>query len=400
MYRKEIEHQYVHGIEWIFFNIKVPKDNLTSTLAVENIFAQLHSLHSGLTFAQIYVEGRVQLWYSLELVSMGGKISFIIRLPKQTKDLVQASFYAQYPNAEITEVADYMENIQFDPDTTTDFDIWGTEWKLEENFTLPLKTYRDFEHPASEEKIIDPLQAHFESLSIMQPHEFYGVQIIIQTIADNDWKPASERKAKELTGEEIPHHKSFVDILLTPLDWFASLGHGGHGHDHGHDENKPRNNWMSMTDVEKERVTLVQRKMGKPGYKTKIRHLYIAPKDKFDPAKKGIIIGSYRFLGSTLTNKLRPDVSNTWTGGEYVFSPTLEKPYLDYKIKKRKRFIFKGYKNRDIHLGLPMFVLNTEELATLYHFPITSELRQILASVEKTESKKTQPPTNLPISNF
>lgn len=108
MYRGEIEHQFVHSQEWIFLNIKVPKENTTSTLAVESIFGQMHALHSSLTFAQRYVEGKIQLWYSLEIVSLGGKISFIIRAPKKMRELVEASFYAQYPNAEITEVEDYM----------------------------------------------------------------------------------------------------------------------------------------------------------------------------------------------------------------------------------------------------------------------------------------------------
>lgn len=398
MYRGEIEHQFVHSQEWIFLNIKVPKENTTSTLAVESIFGQMHALHSSLTFAQRYVEGKIQLWYSLEIVSLGGKISFIIRAPKKMRELVEASFYAQYPNAEITEVEDYMQNITYDPETSP-YDLWGCEWKLLEDDVVPIKTYRDFEHPTAEEKIIDPLAGHFEALGKMAPYEFYGVQIIIQPLGDGEWKPKGERKVKELVGEEVPHETSFFDLLMAPFNWFANFsffggGHGGHGHDEG---NKPKNNWQFMTETEKERVTLVERKISKPGYKTKIRHLYMAPKDKFDGSKKALVIGSYRPLGTAQGNQFKPDTKKTWTALEYHISPTLEAAYMDYEVKRRKVLIFKGYKDRDIHLGNPMPIFNIEELATIYHFPITPEGSASTAPVEKIDSKKSQAPANLPV---
>jgi hypothetical protein len=403
MYRGEVGHQWAHSQEWIFLSIKVPKENLTSTLAVESIFGQMHALHSSLTFAQKYVEGKDQLWYSLELISLGGKVSFVIRTPKKARDLVEAAFYAQYPDAEIGEVADYMENIEYDPDTS-DINIWGSEFKLIEDDSIPIKTYRDFEHPSAEEKIIDPLAAHFEALAKMTPYEFYGVQIILQPLGDGEWKPKGENKVKELIGEEVPHEAKFSDILLAPLNWVAGFSFkdtllgGGHG-DHGHgDENKQKNNWQSMTDAGKERVNLIERKIGKPGYRTKIRHIYIAPKDKYDGSKKGVVIGSYRPLGSAMTNQFKPDTKKTWTQLEYNISPSLERPYIEYEEKRRKKLFFKAYKGRDIHIGNPMFVMNTEELATIYHFPLS--MKAISSTIEKTESKKSQAPINLPIAEM
>ena len=399
MYKEEISHQWVHSQEWVFLNVKVPKENLTSTLAVENIFSQMHALHTSITFAQKYVEGKDQLWYSLEIISLGGKISFIIRTPKKSRDLVEASFYAQYPQAEIAEVADYMENVNYDP-VTSDLSMWGTEWKELEDFTIPIRTYKDFEHPTAEEKIIDPLAPHFEALAKMGPHEFYGVQIIIQPLGDAEWKNKGEAKVMELIGEEAPHKASFLDFFMAPFNWFAKFSYretlvgGGHGNGHD-DENKQKNNWVSMTEFAKERVNLVERKISKPGYRTKIRHMYLAPKDKADPSKKSVVIGSYRPLGSAMTNTFKPDTKRTWTSLEYSVSPTLEKPYIDYEENRRKRNMFRGYKNRDIHLGNPMFILNVEEIATLYHFPISLATA---SSVEKTESKKSQAPVNLPVA--
>jgi hypothetical protein len=111
LYMNKIWGDYVGSQEWIFLQIKVEKENLQSTMAVEQIFAQLHAIHSGFGWAEIYLEGKLNLWVSLEIVSIGGKISYILKTPKQYRHLVESAFYARYPNAEISEVGDYMEHL-------------------------------------------------------------------------------------------------------------------------------------------------------------------------------------------------------------------------------------------------------------------------------------------------
>ncbi len=401
-YLLEIQHQFVHNNKFIFLNIRVPKENMVSTLAVETIFSQLHALHVAKTFAEKYVEGQFQLWYSLEIVSFGGKISFIMRIPEKMKYTVEAAFYAHYPQAEITEVDDYIANYNYnvdDPNEPTE--MFGTEWKLTADEVIPIKTYKDFEHSTAEESIIDPLANLFEALSKIEPHEVFAIQIIIQPLGDEEWKPKAEAKIQELIGAEAKHDLKFSDSLLSPINKFAKFSYKeallAHSHGHGEEGTKPKTNWLSMTEGEKERVSLIEQKIGKPGYKTKIRFLYIAPKDKYDPSRRSLIIGAYRPLGSVMTNKLKPDTSTTWTGTDYVFSKGLEAPYLDWVLKYKKKHFIRGYKQRDVHIGIPMFILNTDEIATLYHFPITTKTTTVQSSIERTASKKGQPPSDLPV---
>jgi hypothetical protein len=166
VYYLEIEHQYIHAQEWTFLHIKVPRENMVSTLAVESIFSQMHALHVGKTPLEKYVEGQIQLWYSLEIVSLGGKISFTLRIPTRMLDVVESAFYSHYPQAEISEVGDYMENFHYDPYAeSNDYEIFGSEWKLSENEVVPIKTYKDFEHQTAENKIIDPLANFYEGLA-------------------------------------------------------------------------------------------------------------------------------------------------------------------------------------------------------------------------------------------
>ncbi len=400
-YKNEIQHQFVLGTPWTFLHIRVPKENELSLLGVEQMYSQMHQLHINLTFAEKYVEGKFQLWYSLELVSLGGKISFIMRIPSKQRMTVESAIYGQFPAAEITEVEDYLKNVTYTPDSQ-DLDLFGFEYKVLEDYSIPIKTYKDFEHPTAERKIIDPLAGLFEALAKVEPHEFYGLQIIIQPLGDAEWKDHGENKVKELIGEEVPHKFSFKGLLMAPFEfvakfsWLSLLGAAG-GHAHAESESKEKNNWMRMTDVEKERVNLVQRKLSKPGYKTKIRNIYIAPKGKLDLSKRSAVIGALRPFTSGQGNALKPDLSHTWTNLNYFISPTLEKPFLEWVVRRRKQRIFNAYKLRSTYIGINATIMNVEELATIYHFPLSEPEKPTTAPVEAIESKKSQPPANLPV---
>lgn len=391
-YLDEIQGQFLASQEWEFLSIRIPKTNTQSLVAVEQMFTQMHALATTITFPQAYIEGKFQLWYSLEMVSLGGKISYIIRTPKKQRQLVEASLYAEYPDAEISVVSDYLENLSYDPETS-DFDLFGFEFKMTDDAVLPIKTFREFEHPTAEQKIIDPLKPLFEALAAIAPHELYAIQILTRPIADEDWKPQGEEKAKELL-EGKKKKKARFNLLTFLAGLLPSPAK-----EDKKEEAKERN-FMQLSDPEKEKVNGVLRKVSKPGYQTKIRHLYIAPKDKFDNGKKSLPIGAFRTLGSANTNKFKPDTKKTWTALEYKVSADLEKPYIDYIVRERKKRVFRAFKARSMYIGINPFILNVEELATIYHLPLITEDTIALPAVEAVESKKSQPPANLPVGEY
>jgi hypothetical protein len=404
-YLEEIQGQFVKGIEWVFLEIRVPKNNMASTMAVENIFTQMHALHATVTFEQKYMRGRFQQWYSLEIVSLGGHVSFILRTPKRYRHLVESAFYSQYPSAEISEVADYIEKFNIDVYHNEDgpYDFFGTEWKMTQDSVIPMKTYMDFEHPSAEEKVIDPLTNTIETMERIGPKEVLSIQLMIQPIQNNEWAGRAERKIKELTGEEMPHKFSLLGLLLMPFEWFAKFSYTetffGAGHAHAEPENKPRNNWLSMTEAEKDKVALIEKKVNKASYNCKIRMMYLAPKDQFDSTRRTELIGAIRHLspggGVGTHNTLKIDRSN-WTKVNPLVSGTLEKSFLERETNRRKYWFLRGFKNRSMYVGRPKFLLSVEEIATLYHFPITTETTLVPAGVNTVESKKGRAPANLP----
>src|SRR5438477_564967 len=71
IYMEKITTAFKNSHEQVFFQIKVEKENLQSLLAMEQIFAHMHAIHSGFTWAETHIEGKVNLWMSMEIVSIG-----------------------------------------------------------------------------------------------------------------------------------------------------------------------------------------------------------------------------------------------------------------------------------------------------------------------------------------
>lgn len=397
IYKDNITDAFVLSNKRIYFHIKIEKENLQSTLAVEQIFSSLHAMHSNFTWAEKYLEGIVNLWMSFEIVSLGGKISYIVSTPEKYKQLLESSFYSQYPNAEITQVEDYMSNLKHF-DENSNWDLWGTEYKFIKDDAYPIKTWREFEHPAAEEPIIDPLTTLLEALSKCEPHELIAIQIVVRPIAEADWLPHSEKMVAELK-EEGEHHVPLLERIIPPLGWIhkktivQAIKEGGK-HGHGEEDGK-QPKVMRMTEGERNIVKGIETKMTKPGWQTKIRHLYIAPRDNFDKNKKIAMTGAYRVFSTNTMNNLKPDIKGTWTNTQYSLLKNVEQPFLDFETEHKKHMLLEGFCNRSMRIGAKPMIMNCEELATLFHFPLATAATP---PVERIEIKKGQPPANLPMA--
>ncbi len=379
----------------VCLHIRIERENLQSMLAVEQIFAQMHAIHANTTFAQRNFEGVVLLPTGMEIVSMGGKISYIVRTFKQYVGLIEASFYAQYPNAEISVVEDYMAGLtKYDKDST--WDLWGTEFVMVKDYAYPLKTYKDFEHMAAEEKIIDPIAPLLEAMSKAEPHELMAIQFLIRPVADNDWVPHVQEFAKKLKGESTAT-ESALDKFTAPLNMLGekTVLEAMFEKKKVKAPDGTAAAVQRLSRGETDVLTAVEEKMSKTGWHAKIRMLYIAPKAQFDGSKKTALIGGFRTFSGMNTNNLKPDVGKTWTDyGKYALSKSIEQPYLDYRTYTRKKHFLSGFVKRSMWIGAAPMVLNTEELATLYHFPLSTTK---VPPVETIDVRKGQPPANLPV---
>jgi hypothetical protein len=100
-------------------------------------------------------------------------------------------------------------------------------------------------------------------------------------------------------------------------------------------------------------------------------------------------VGYIKQLMDMDTNGFKPDLKVTATRASYFFAKE--------RINAKKRKIMQGYKDRDTTLGRNTYILNIEELATLWHFPIEASVKAPL--IQKAPGRKAEPPITLPLGS-
>ena len=384
--------RYYEKAKFMLIKVNIQTTNEQSPKAVENIFAQLSGAHTTNTLWETYGQGDYQLPFAFEIVSLGGYINFFIYTETRFKNLVETIIYAQYPDAEIFEVNDYVNNVPAKyPDP--EYDLFGFEFILANNQAYPIKTHIEFEHALTQE-LKDPLSGVLEALSCLTEGEQGWYQIIVTPTSDA-WKEASHKLLNKLMGAETKAHKfSVADMVAnTALSGIGLLGDiipGGEveaiGAKTGADTGKIN---LLLNPLLKKQLDGIARKASKIGFKTKIRYIYIGKREVFSKARGvNTFVGGIKQFNTVDLNALKPDLKRTGTRAYYVFT--------ELRKKWRKNKLISAYKSRSGWRGSPSFILNIEELATLYHFPSILIKAPL---IKKVTSRKAEPPTSLPTVN-
>ncbi|MBU1149090.1 hypothetical protein KKI23_03290, partial [Patescibacteria group bacterium] len=206
-------YNWIMQEKYILLAIDVPKEIVPNLRAVEQIFCHLHGINSNQDFVEKWWVGEVQLSVSLEIVSIDGYIQFLIRTPEKFRDLVEAAIYAQYPEAEITEVEDYVNKIELEF-PNEDMDMYGAEWKLANKDCYPILTYPFFEHSLSQE-LADPIASLLEILSRLNNGEQIWIQFVISPEDKKDkWRDQGKVVIHKLLGDKAK--SSGGDLLYFP----------------------------------------------------------------------------------------------------------------------------------------------------------------------------------------
>jgi hypothetical protein len=399
-------NKYAESIEWIFLEVKIDELSEKSPLAMEQIFAALHAIHQNFTWGED-LAGKTVLYMSCEIVSLGGQIAYIFKLPARFRTLFESAVFAQYSKAEIIQVEDYLRNLphHFDPDHS-DFDFWGSQWHKKKNNAYPIRTYQQeasFEHSA-QETFVDPLSNVIEVMSNLQPYELMVYQLVIKPVND-DWKEHTLHLIDELKGVPSHNEESIIwKIVFFIPDLIAKiLVEDILGVERGEEQARPEkppdpSQMLHKTDVEKKVINDIQKAMGKIGFDVRIRTLYLAPKDKINKSLRiPEFVGAFRNFDDVNLNGFKPDIGHTWTEGPtYKLSESLEKPYMRMAKLTRQRHMLHNFTARSSWRGSGKTIMNTEELATVFHFPQTQYTR--VSQIERVHTVKSAPPMDLPIA--
>ncbi|MFH1612025.1 MAG: hypothetical protein ABH887_02050 [bacterium] len=412
---KYTRSNFVKNMEWVLLEITPPREVKKTPKAIEQFFYVLHASQRGPNWKERIMQGMTQSWFSLEMISREGEIHFLIRTQVFFRDLVESQIYAQYPDAEIKEAVDYVDSISQD-DLDKDYNMWGTELQLIMDDAYPIKTYPEFEKDILvEEQRIDPLSSLLEVMGKIREGEHIWIQTLVRAV-DDEWKKEADKLKDKLLKREAPAKK--VGIIRTEVGAFAKEQRAqlevlatGKRPESVEEKKQEQKNLAQMTKTELETVAAIERSISKFGYETIIRFLYIARTDNFNMVNVPAVIGSYKQFGSQNMNGFKPNKKVT-TGVDYEIQ--LKK----YRVPYRKRKLLMHYQQRFFEQHskyidylkpfffekLPIlnwflirskpFILSTEELATIYHFPSEAVKAPL---IPKIEAKKGEPPIGLPM---
>jgi hypothetical protein len=384
---RELWVDYVQGkfflsVKRCVVEIKLPKETFKSPAAMEVFFTALHNTADGPAYAQ-YWKGESRPYYSMELISIEGQVKFMMWMEERRKGGLVSALYSQFPNIEVRDVEDYAKSMHFDPKTMK---IFGTDLKFSKDDPYPIKTYVDYglDKDPKEEFKIDPLLPLIEWMGSLKPNETVWFQIMI-IAHGKQRKPGHIFLKSDLWKDKA---KALIDEIMIRDPKTKGVAA----------ENKKKGDIGEYLDIprlskgEQETVASLERSVSKYAFDVGIRAGYIANKDVFStPFGIGGILGGIKQFSAEGYNGFK---------GAASFTNQFDYPWQDFmniRRNRQSRLFLMAYKRRSYFYApfrsKPM-VLNTEELATIYHFPGSVSQTPTL---ERLPSKKAQAPSNLPI---
>ena len=383
--------------------IKLPKDIVKPISAMEMVLENMWRGAWELPyFWEYWWQGRPPTFdFQFELVSDGGKITFYLRYFLGYKiDVLKRAIWSQYPEVEIREVEDYSRAIPVDL-PRKGWDVRGCDFTLARPDAYPINTYPYFEKevevtiPTGEERRkIDPMAMLLENLTQIGPGEKIWVQIKPFPIGGKLEKPyiksAQELKNK-IAGRKVEKQKSWLESLGDLITGKRAVEAPGKI-----ELEAPE---LRMTPREREICAAIERKFSKSLFLiSTIRFMYFAKREVYNYHRYRQMLD---FMGSFSTTDM-----NSFKLIRQTFTKIVNPPPLNLFDKRRlyvrKRRIIRLYQNRyepkypfggDYKWGY--FVLNTEELATVFHFP--SRVLAPVSGLTRVEIKKAEAPPEVPM---
>jgi len=384
-----IQRSYWQKLEWIILEVKPPREIEKTPKNMEQIFAGLWGSFGNVsTKYQKYIQGMLQDYFSFEVVGINGEIHFYLRLLKKYRNLVEAQIYSQYPQAEIKEVEDYVSQIP--PDVPNKkWDLWGCRLRLDRESAYPLRTYVHLiDLTKSDQPFLDPLASLMEFMGKLKYGEQIWIQLVFRPVQD-DWRVKAKTVADKLLGKKGALKGGVIKTEIRT--WRESIQ--GVTHEFLTDKSlaskteikkeEPPSLMMFLSPGDKDIIIGIEEKASKKGYEAKIQWAYIARQDIYSSGCISAVMGIFNQFANLNMNTLKPDL-HTMTRAFYAFAK-MRKAYKQrvlMRLLRRRSFWERGY------------ILNIEELATLYHFPTIGVMAPMTPYIPV---KKGGPPVDLPM---
>jgi hypothetical protein len=333
----------IKNVEGDLLILEIPKTNDKKELAAEQMFASLHGILRDAE--ELRANEGFQEHLSFEFASVNGQIRFYTWVPRTLRSFVESQIYSQYPTVQIREAdEDYVAHErQHSVVYTSDITLTDDEF-------LPIKTFQSFE--------VDPLAGITGTLAKLETTgDEVWVQILVRPVAD-DWHKDTSKWVDGVRNGKSSSIKTVGGWLPQLFEALWKPPEAG----------KETVVVKELSDRDKTRISEAENKATKLGYQVRIRVAYLGENQTTARQQMQAIVGTFKQFNSTNLNGFKA------SGGSFAKESLL--PY-------RKR-----------EFGDEGFILNIEELASVFHLPHTSvETPNIVWASSKTA----EPPAKLPI---
>jgi hypothetical protein len=399
MWVESRQQKFFNKQKYTLFKIILPKEILKTPSAMEALITTLHQTSGESTWYDRNFLGKTRTWFSLEMVSIEGEVRFYIWTRDSMKKFLESQIYAQYPGIEVGEAKDYVVDFSYDPDKN---EMWGTELQLTMPDPFPIKTYVDYgigDDMSKEEEVkVDPITPTIELLGSIGQKQQMWIQVICRAHKDDEdpvafgnrikkfWKELNSKGFNDAWKNFWKGQDNWKEQAKAEVEKIKKSATPSYKDDKGEE----RAGFPNYTKMQTEIIGSLERSTAKLGFDVGVRGIYLATnKEFYDPSNQGGLVSIWKQYGSHNLNGFKPK-NNT----------SFDFPWQDFfggRLISKKKDLLEAYKARgyffEPYKETPL-VLNSEELATIYHFP--GQVVQT-PSFNRVQSKKAEAPANLPI---
>ena len=301
---------------------------------------------------------------SFELVANNGLIHYYVVVPIVLLEVIKQAVLAAYPMARLEEV----EEINLFSNVGKISGTIGGEFSLKKEYSFPIATYQESKR--------DAMRALLNALSSATREDGVGIQIMIRP-AENTWVKSIEKRIRFITegrrgaasgkgstrGIDLSYWPQLFEVLWKPPSSSEKPT-----------DTSGANTEKQLSGADKEKVDSLQEKMRYAGYEVLVRVVASSSTSARSQVLLGNIVSAFALFDSPTMN-----------GFNFTPARDIEQFVTSYIF----RFFPPEINNN---------ILNTVELATLFHLPDQNNIPS--AQVERQKSKQVDGPTEVMDNGF
>lgn len=339
---------------FVVLAMQIPKGNDKGPNSIEQFFAALHGIYREDPVVQEYV--------SFEIVAARESITFYVFTPLHLREFIESQLYAQYPNLEITQVPDYTS--QADLENLT---VATTTVQLTKNEVYPIKTYPEID--------IDPLAGITAVMANLENNERVWLQLVIRPVGD-EWHKAGISYVKDMRDGKDPDAPPPPDGPIRRTvgkagRFIARVTREAIQPGTGIGDEEAKKDPPKLSAPQEAALKGIENKIQKLGFETVIRLTVISPNETLARGRMQSVLAALKQFNTT--------TSNGFTSGQVKINdfPSWQK-YISREFEEKGK------------------TFNTEELASLFHFPT---IQVETSAISWSGAKKGEAPFNLPLKS-